>query len=192
MKRVLFALVIATSILAVPEAQVRFGDLNVNSSSELLFSASTEMPGLGEYSSHFIADIPRASMSQLTVFPERIRVYESSGVIQIQNRFGLFRSQPPGRATVSGEDATSEDDAPDGGRTPAGDDARSTSESDNEPGEVSDYTAPRPDLLFQPFPSSPPLCVDRISRPARRWRLEGVPTDDFLHTWSRPPPDTPI
>ncbi len=82
------------SILTVPEAQVRFDGLDLNGSSELLFSATTEVPGFGEYSTLFLADIPGAAMRQLTVFPERIQVVGPSGVIQVQNRFGLFRTVP--------------------------------------------------------------------------------------------------
>ncbi|MDA3949755.1 MAG: polysaccharide deacetylase family protein [Spirochaeta sp.] len=169
MKRVLFALAIATSILAVPQAQVRFGDLNLNSSSELLFSASTEMPGLGEYSSHFMADIPGASMHQLTVFPERIRVYSSSGVIQIQNRFGLFRSQPPAAVRAS------EADAGDGI-----DDATSAAESGEESAVLADYTAPRPDPFFRPLSQFPAFVRGRDIQTGKTVAVGGSPDGRFL------------
>lgn len=93
MKRVILVLALLTAVLAVPFAQsVRFGGLNLNASGELLFTASADMPGMGEYSAVFLADIPVASMKQLTVFPERISVVSSTGAIQVQNRFGLFRT----------------------------------------------------------------------------------------------------
>ncbi len=114
-------------VLATPFAQkVRFGELNINASGELLFFATAEMPGLGEYSSLFLADIPGASMKQLTVFPERFHVVGNSGAILVQNRFGLFRTVTP--------DATTEE-------SPAADEAS--------------YTAPRPDMAFQPLAHFP-------------------------------------
>jgi peptidoglycan/xylan/chitin deacetylase (PgdA/CDA1 family) len=135
LKRVVVVLVLITMVLVTPFAQqVRFGELNINPSGELLFSATAEVPGLGEYSSHFLADIPGASMKQLTFFPERFHVVGDSGVIQVQNRFGLFRSAEPA-APAEGAGSTASDDSDD---------------SDSEEGEESAYTAPRPDMAFQP------------------------------------------
>ncbi len=107
MKRFILVLAMFTSVLiGVVSQQVRFGDLNINASGELLFTATTEMPGLGQYGTTLFADIPGASMRQLTVFPERMHVVPSSGVIQIQNRYGLFRTREVNAAPATGSGRT--------------------------------------------------------------------------------------
>lgn len=73
-------------------AQIRFGGLNLNGASELLFEAEATVPTFGTYSALFQADIPAAQMRQLTVFPETFDIVGSTGMLQIQNRFGLFRA----------------------------------------------------------------------------------------------------
>ncbi|MCG8481468.1 MAG: polysaccharide deacetylase family protein [Spirochaetales bacterium] len=88
-------LTLLTLVGLAPYAQVQFGDLDLNASSELLFSATSAVPGLGEYRTLFLADIPAAELRQLSVFPERMLILNSTGQIQIQNRFGIFRDALP-------------------------------------------------------------------------------------------------
>ena len=76
--------------LAPLGAQVTFGDLDLDSSGALLFSARTESPVFGEYTTLFKAQLQERSITQLTFFPERVTLLEGETRIQIQNRFGVF------------------------------------------------------------------------------------------------------
>ena len=83
-------LALGTSV-SVP-AQVTFRGLDLSDENSLLFQARTTVPGFDEYDTLFQADIADGSVRQLTVFPERIMMLGSTGRLQIQNRFGVFRS----------------------------------------------------------------------------------------------------
>lgn len=95
MKRFSLIVAIGAALALTATGQVRFSGLDLNASSELLFTATTEVPEYGSYRTLFLADIPGSKRSQLTLFPERIQLLGESGRIQIQNRFGLFRSAEP-------------------------------------------------------------------------------------------------
>ena len=63
----------------------------------LLFTADMEVPGYGSYSTLFNVDLESAeadksNLSQLTVFPEESVMLDGGRVLQIRNRFGLFRT----------------------------------------------------------------------------------------------------
>ncbi len=73
-------------------SQVTFDGLDLNSSGVLLFSAGTDSPYFGEYSVLFSSWLGDGSLSQLTYFPEDIILLGESNRIQIQNRFGVFRT----------------------------------------------------------------------------------------------------
>ena len=79
-------------------AQVRYGNLNLNAANELLFTAEVTIPTYGSYTTLLQADIAAAEMEQLTIFPESFTVIGDTGILQIQNRFGLFRSAGEGEA----------------------------------------------------------------------------------------------
>lgn len=96
MKRVVLALVAFSLIPLSLAAQVRFEGLDLNASGELLFAARTSVPGLGSHTTLLHADIPAARMQQLSMFPERL--VRLGDRIQIQNRFGVFRSSPDAAA----------------------------------------------------------------------------------------------
>ena len=51
-----------------------------------------DVPGLGAYDSLFEADLPGRKAAQLTVYPEQAILLKDRTVLQIQNRFGVFRS----------------------------------------------------------------------------------------------------
>jgi len=77
--------------------EVTFAGLDLASpqtgSNELLFSAGVDVPDYGSYSTLFSADLKSGKLAQLTYFPEQVMVLSSSGKLQIQNRFGVFRSR---------------------------------------------------------------------------------------------------
>lgn len=96
MKFRLFLMMFLCVSLLVIQSQVLFSDIAISSANEILFSAEVDVPEYQRYKSGFIAEIDEAtgntSIKQITTYPERIDYLPNSGQIQIQNRFGLFRS----------------------------------------------------------------------------------------------------
>ncbi|MFO8041818.1 MAG: polysaccharide deacetylase family protein [Alkalispirochaeta sp.] len=93
MKRVLLVLIALSFVTVHTAAQVTFEDLQLNDANELLFAASSTVPGLGAHRTVLHADVTDRTVRQLSVFPERIMTLGQTGRIQIQNRFGVFRNQ---------------------------------------------------------------------------------------------------
>lgn len=86
-------LIIVISFLAASaSADVVFSGLNLSGSDQLLFSAETRGPVHGSYRTLFSADVSSQTMEQLTFYPERAVLLENGKKLQIQNRFGIFRS----------------------------------------------------------------------------------------------------
>ena len=77
-------------------AEVSFSDLDLAQNDMLLFRATSSSPIYGDYDTLFWADLSPDDfvLKQLTFFPERIMRLEEDGSLQIQNRFGLFRTDP--------------------------------------------------------------------------------------------------
>ena len=73
-------------------AQVRFSDLDLSEANQLLFRVETESPGFGAYDTLCLADLESSQVEQLTFFPEKVMLIEDKEILQIQNRFGVFRS----------------------------------------------------------------------------------------------------
>lgn len=73
-------------------ADVTFGGLHLSESDQLLFYADATGPVYGEYRTLFRADLPGQNMKQLTFFPERVALLEDGEKLQIENRFGIFRT----------------------------------------------------------------------------------------------------
>lgn len=71
---------------------VSFGGLHLSESDHLLFSTDATGPLYGDYRTMFQADLSGESMQQLTFFPERIVLLEDGTKLQIENRFGIFRT----------------------------------------------------------------------------------------------------
>ena len=78
---------------AFPE--IAFSDLDLSPSGLLLFKASAKLPGFDYYDTLFAADLRAKTLEQLSVFPESIMLVENGEKIQIQNRFGVFRTAEP-------------------------------------------------------------------------------------------------
>jgi peptidoglycan/xylan/chitin deacetylase (PgdA/CDA1 family) len=72
-------------------AEVEFGGLDLAPDNRLLFNATVDLPDYGSYSTLFLADAGERRVTQLTFFPERTLVL--NGELQIQNRFGVFRTR---------------------------------------------------------------------------------------------------
>ncbi len=73
-------------------AEIRFSDLDLGKGDRLLFRAQADIPGQGTYDTLFEADLPGRRAAQLTVYPERATLLQDRTVLQIQNRFGVFRT----------------------------------------------------------------------------------------------------
>ena len=86
----------AALLLAVSAAypQTAFSGLDLSASDRLLFSAVSRSPRLGDFSTLFLADLGTRAMRQLTFYPEEVLLLQDREVLQIRNRFGVFRSEP--------------------------------------------------------------------------------------------------
>ncbi|MBN2050589.1 MAG: polysaccharide deacetylase family protein [Spirochaetales bacterium] len=73
-------------------AEVRFGGLDLSSQDTLLFSAEATAPGSGLYKTLFSADLKTGKIRQLSFFPEHAFLLPNTDQFQIQNRFGVFRT----------------------------------------------------------------------------------------------------
>jgi len=71
---------------------VRFTGLHLSEENDLLFSAQAESPLHGSYKTLLKANLGDRSKEVLTFFPEKVLYLEDSGLLQIQNRLGLFRA----------------------------------------------------------------------------------------------------
>ena len=90
MKRIILFLIVAA---AVPSfSDVFFSEPDLSADNVLLFKATTDAPGYGEYETLFKAELTAGTVTQLTFFPEQLALIDSEEVLQIRNRFGTFRS----------------------------------------------------------------------------------------------------
>ncbi|HET6486292.1 MAG TPA: polysaccharide deacetylase family protein, partial [Spirochaetia bacterium] len=69
-----------------------FSGLNLSPKDRVLFTASVTSPEAGPYDTLFLADAATRKLRQLTFFPEQVLLLQDGDVLQIQNRFGVFRS----------------------------------------------------------------------------------------------------
>lgn len=77
---------------AVVHGEVRFHGTDLSEDDYLLFGATADSPGKGSYDVLFLADLTSDSIRQLSFFPENIMMLNQSDQLQIQNRFGVFRT----------------------------------------------------------------------------------------------------
>jgi peptidoglycan/xylan/chitin deacetylase (PgdA/CDA1 family) len=97
----------AAALLAVvpaASAPTSFSGLDLSASDRLLFTAESRSPRLGAFSTLVLADLRSRAMRQLTFFPEEALLLRDQEVLQIRNRFGVFRTAPGfgGFAPVAG------------------------------------------------------------------------------------------
>lgn len=90
--KLLTLIALGTLMVGLPLAgETEFKDLTVRPDGTILFTAETGSPEYGKFATLFLTSID-ADMKQLTYFPERIDFLSETGQLQIQNRFGIFRS----------------------------------------------------------------------------------------------------
>ena len=91
--------VVGTMPLAAQTAtgiqEVVFGGTTLALDHQLLFQAAVKVPKYGDYNTLFRATLSETggdTIEQLTFFPEHVSLLRNTGQVQIQNRFGLFRT----------------------------------------------------------------------------------------------------
>ncbi len=94
MRKTLLLLCVSLALASSLSAQVTFAGLDLSAADRLLFSATTRWPDFGSYDTLFAADARTKSIRQLTFFPEEVQLLQDKDVLQIQNRYGVFRSGP--------------------------------------------------------------------------------------------------
>ena len=92
MRRLIILLLLLCTPLLI-YAEVEFQGLHLSPENELLFSIEADSPGYGSYQTVFSQNLDGGELQQLSFFPERVNYLEKSKQLQIQNRFGIFRSK---------------------------------------------------------------------------------------------------
>jgi peptidoglycan/xylan/chitin deacetylase (PgdA/CDA1 family) len=87
---VLFAVLLGSFTALFGE--IEFDNLILSKKNRLLFQARAEGRGHPAYTTLFVADLESGGKNPLTFFPEDMRFLPANGGLQIQNRFGLFRT----------------------------------------------------------------------------------------------------
>jgi len=77
---------------AAASAQVSFSGVDLAPTNRLLFKATVTSGVTGAFDTLFLADPRTRRLRQLTFYPEEIQLLQDGDVLQIQNRFGVFRS----------------------------------------------------------------------------------------------------
>jgi peptidoglycan/xylan/chitin deacetylase (PgdA/CDA1 family) len=72
--------------------EVEFSGLDLSPENKLLFKATVDVPGWGSYDTLFLSTLDNKKIIQLTYFPEKIYFLVINKKLQIQNRFGVFRT----------------------------------------------------------------------------------------------------
>jgi len=80
-------------VAAVSFGQVSFSGLDLSPSDRLLFTAAAASSDIGAFDTLFLADPRTRRIRQLTFYPEEVQLLQDKDVLQIQNRFGVFRSE---------------------------------------------------------------------------------------------------
>jgi peptidoglycan/xylan/chitin deacetylase (PgdA/CDA1 family) len=92
MKRHVLILALAFAASQAVLAEVEFLGPDLGKDNRLLFAARTNLPGDGTYDSLFQADLAGGGIVQLSAYPENMALVDGGRRLQIQNRFGLFRT----------------------------------------------------------------------------------------------------
>jgi len=76
-------------------AEVSFSNIDIDQNSRMLFQAHADAPGYGAYKTVFSADTASLALTQLSFYPENVIWLPKTRELQIQNRFGVFRTAAP-------------------------------------------------------------------------------------------------
>lgn len=89
-KRLILPLLLLCAAALYPE--VTFSGLDLSEDNSLLFTASAELPSGQGCDTLFATDLEEETMRQLSFYPERILYLPQVEKLQVQNRFGVFRT----------------------------------------------------------------------------------------------------
>jgi hypothetical protein len=94
MKSVLISLFIISALsCSLIAAEPKFAVSDLSDDDRLLFTSTVDQPGWGSYDTLFLTDIGAdEDIRSLTYFPEQSRYFVQSGVLEIQNRYGIHRT----------------------------------------------------------------------------------------------------
>ncbi len=92
MKKLLISVLILIIASLFSFGEVTFSELNVTPDDNLIFKATVDLPEWDNYDTLFVSTLQDGNIKQLTFFPEKIALLDNQKVLQIQNRFGVFRS----------------------------------------------------------------------------------------------------
>lgn len=74
--------------------EVRFAGPDLSDTYLVVFKVRSDSPGCGAYDTLLTMDLETRTLTQLTHFPERLVYLAGRKVLQLQNRFGVFHSDP--------------------------------------------------------------------------------------------------
>jgi peptidoglycan/xylan/chitin deacetylase (PgdA/CDA1 family) len=94
MKRLAVLLALTLAFGAAAAADVEFVGPDLASDRSLLFAAKTDLPDGGSFQTLFEADPATGALAALTAYPERIALVDGGRSLLVQNRLGLFRTEP--------------------------------------------------------------------------------------------------
>jgi peptidoglycan/xylan/chitin deacetylase (PgdA/CDA1 family) len=92
LKRRVLTTLLCLVVVGVIWSEVRFADPDLNDDYLLLFKVRSVSPQWGDHDTLFMTDVETRDLTQLTHFPERLTYLAGAGVLQLQNRFGVFYS----------------------------------------------------------------------------------------------------
>jgi peptidoglycan/xylan/chitin deacetylase (PgdA/CDA1 family) len=92
MKRSIAFLAMGLFVSVAAWAELEYRGLDLGKDDSLLFAARAGIPGDGSYDTLFVSDLGGSGTAQLSVYPEHVSLVEGGSRLQVQNRFGLFRS----------------------------------------------------------------------------------------------------
>ncbi len=92
MKRIFISILIFIIVQFISFGEVTFSGLDVTQDDNLIFNATVDLPEWDNYNTLFLSSLQDGNIKQLTFFPEKITLLDNQKVLQIQNRFGVFRS----------------------------------------------------------------------------------------------------
>lgn len=91
-KKNILATVIYFTVAFSVYSQVKFDNLDLNSSNKVVFTVEHNISGVPKYKSAFMADVSTmTSKKVLTCYPEKMELLSNGAVLQIRNRYGVAR-----------------------------------------------------------------------------------------------------
>ena len=92
-KKIFLTLFLALSGLANIQAGIKFGDGDINSQNQLLFTLKHSIPGTEGYRTLFKADLQNGTAEVrpeiLTCYPEHMELIKNESILQVRNRYGI-------------------------------------------------------------------------------------------------------